>query len=227
MATPAVGPALWEAVDAYIERQLVPADPLLEAALEASDAAGLPPINVAPNQGKLLMLLAKMAGATRILEIGTLGGYSTLWLARALPAEGRLVTLEYAPAHAAVARANFKAAGLDHLIELRVGAALDSLEALAGEGAAPFDFVFIDADKPNNPGYLDGTLRLSRPGTVIICDNVVRDGAILDASSQDRSVQGVRATYERLATDPRLEATAVQTVGAKGHDGFAVAIVRG
>jgi len=226
MALPS-GPALWEAVDNYIERQLVPADPVLEAALAASDAAGLPAINVAPNQGKLLMLLAKMAGATRILEIGTLGGYSTLWLARALPADGRLVTLEYAPAHAAVARASFAAAGVDHLIELRVGAALDSLEALAGEGAAPFDFVFIDADKPNNPGYLDGALRLSRPGTVIVCDNVVRDGAILDASSPDRSVQGVRATYERLAADPRLEATAVQTVGAKGHDGFAVALVRG
>lgn len=216
---------LWTAVDDYIADALVPPDAALDGALAASEAAGLPAINVAPNQGKLLMLLARMAGARRILEIGTLGGYSTIWLSRALPADGRLVTLEQAPAHAAVARRNIAAAGLDGLVEIRVGPALESLAALQGAGEAPFDFVFIDADKPNNPLYLDWALRFARVGTVIVADNVVREGAVIDAAHPDPRVQGVRATYDWFAREPRVSATAVQTVGSKGYDGFAIGLV--
>ncbi|QIB32577.1 O-methyltransferase [Ancylobacter pratisalsi] len=219
------GPALWEAVDAYVGGHLVPPDPALDGALAASEAAGLPAVHVAPNQGKLLMLLARMMGARHILEVGTLGGYSTLWLAKALPADGRLVTLEYEPHHAEVARANIAAAGFSDRVDLRVGPARDSLAALEAEGADPFDFVFIDADKPSNVAYLEAALRLSRVGTVIVADNVVREGAVIDGANADPRVKGVRATYEWLAREPRVDATALQTVGEKGYDGFALALV--
>jgi predicted O-methyltransferase YrrM len=213
----------WQDVDAYIEGRLVPADPALQAALAANAAAGLPAIDVAPTQGKLLNILARMVGARRILEIGTLGGYSTIWLARALPADGRLVTLEAVPRHAAVARENIARAGLGDRVEVRVGAALDSLPGLEG----PFDFIFIDADKPSNPDYLDWALRLSRPGTVIVCDNVIRGGRVADMGNRDPALVGTRALFDRLGDDARLTATAIQTVGAKGWDGFAIALVGG
>ncbi|MGW1144770.1 O-methyltransferase [Streptomyces sp. NPDC002454] len=215
----------WNAVDDYFTSELAPADEALEAALRESDAAGLPQIAVAPNQGKLLQLLARMQGARRILEIGTLGGYSTIWLARALPADGRLITLEHQAAHAEVARRNLARAGLDGVVEVRVGPALDALPVLAEEGGAPFDFVFIDADKVNNPHYLDWAVRLTGPGSVIVCDNVVRDGAVTDADSTDPAVVGTRALVDRVAAHPRLSATAVQTVGTKGYDGFLLARV--
>ncbi|WP_445400741.1 O-methyltransferase [Streptomyces sp. LE64] len=215
----------WNAVDDYFTSALAPADEALEAALRESDAAGLPQIAVAPNQGKLLQLLARMQGARRILEIGTLGGYSTIWLARALPADGRLITLEHQAAHAEVARRNLARAGLDGVVEVRVGPALDALPGLAAEGGAPFDFVFIDADKVNNPHYLDWAVRLTGPGSVIVCDNVVRDGAVTDADSTDPAVVGTRALVDRVAAHPRLSATAVQTVGTKGYDGFLLARV--
>lgn len=211
---------LWSAVDTYFADSLMPADPVLDAALQASRDAGLPAINVAPNQGKLLHLMARMMGARAILEIGTLGAYSTVWLARALPADGRLVTLEADPAHAAVARANITRAGLDGVVSLHEGKALDSLPTLTG----PFDFIFIDADKPNNPHYFDWALKLSRPGSVIIVDNVVRQGKVLDPNAEDK-VQGVRRLAEKLATDTRVNATALQTVGGKGWDGFILAVV--
>ncbi len=215
----------WTAVDRNITDLLVPPDPALDAALQASAAAGLPPHNVSPNQGKLLQLLARVQGARTILEIGTLGGYSTIWLARALPADGRLVTLEADPKHAEVARANIARAGLADVVELCLGRALDTLPRLAAEGRGPFDLIFIDADKPSNPDYLAWALRLSRRGSLIIADNVVRDGAVLDAASGDPSVQGVRCFNELLAAEPRVSATAIQTVGAKGYDGFAIALV--
>ena len=217
--------ARWRAVERYFNQHLVPDDPLLDAVQAAADEAGLPPIQVAPQDGKLLHLLARIRGARRILEIGTLAGYSTIWLARALPAGGRLVTLEFDPAHAAVAAENFERAGLAETIELRVGPALESLAQLDEEGAAPFDLVFIDADKPNNPGYLEFALKLTRPGSVIVGDNVVREGAVIEPASDDPRVQGVRRFTEMLGADPRLEATALQTVGSKGWDGFALAIV--
>lgn len=211
----------WTAVDHYFSQHLMPPDPVLEAALADSDAAGLPQINVAPNQGKLLYLLAQMQGARRILEIGTLGGYSTIWLARALPADGgHVVTLEYSLKHADVARANLTRAGLMDKVDVRVGPALESLPALQAEGVEPFDFVFIDADKPNNTPYFEWALRLTRPGSVIVMDNVVRDGAVIDADSTDPNVKGVRAFVERVAAEPRVTATALQTVGAKGYDGL-------
>jgi predicted O-methyltransferase YrrM len=184
-------------------------------------------INVAPNQGKLLYVLAVAHGARTILEIGTLAGYSTIWLARALPADGRLITLEYEPKHAEVARANIARAGLAAQVEVRVGAALDTLPQLAAEDAGPFDLVFIDADKVNSVAYFNWALKLTRPGSLIIIDNVVRDGKVIDAASRDVSVQGVRALYEALAAEPRVAATAVQTVGSKGYDGLAVAVVLG
>ncbi|HEY2535827.1 MAG TPA: O-methyltransferase [Solirubrobacteraceae bacterium] len=224
--------ARWSAIDRYISDRLLPADPVLEAALADSDAAGLPPIAVTPNQGKLLELLARVQGARTILELGTLGGYSTIWLARALPAGGRLVTLEANPAFAEVARANIARAGVADAVELRVGAALETLPELHAEGTGPFDLIFIDADKQNYPGYFEWSLKLSRPGTVIVGDNVVRDGAILDPEAYDPEhgddlIKGVRRFYELVASEPRVSAsaTAVQTVGAKGHDGFAVMIV--
>ncbi len=213
----------WADIDAYIEdRLLADADPIFARVLKANAAGGLPSIDVSPAQGKLLNLLVTISGARRVLEIGTLGGYSTIWMARALPPGGQLVTLEFSPKHADVARANFAAAGLSGVIELKVGAALESLPHLAG----PFDLVFIDADKPNNPGYLDWALKLSRPGTVIILDNVVREGRVVDAGSSDGSVKGSRAAFDLLNSDPRIDATALQTVGLKGWDGFVLGRVR-
>jgi predicted O-methyltransferase YrrM len=217
---------IWSSVDKYFTDLFVPSDPALNAALADADAAGLPQHNVAPNQGRLLQLLAKICGARTILEIGTLGGYSTIWLARALPAGGRLVTLEANPKHAEVAFANIVRAGLAPVVDLRVGKAVDILPHLAAEGIAPFDLIFIDADKPSNPEYLDWSLKLSRPGTVIIGDNVVRDGAVTDSSSTDPNVQGVRRFLELISSEPRLSATALQTVGSKGYDGIAIAIVQ-
>jgi predicted O-methyltransferase YrrM len=216
----------WSAVDTYLCDRLIPSDAVLETVRRESDEAGLPRISVSPSQGKLLHLIARMQGAQKILEIGTLGGYSTIWLARALPEGGRLITLEANPAHAEVARANIARAGLSHVVDVRVGKALETLPLLAGEGIAPFDLIFIDADKPGNPQYLEWAVRLSRAGTVIICDNVVRDGAIVDAASTDESVIGTRRFFDLMADNPRLSATAIQTVGSKGYDGFSLAIVQ-
>lgn len=212
---------LWTAVDRYIADLLVPPDVALDAALRATADAGMPAIAVSPNQGKLLMLMAQMLGARRILEIGTLGGYSTIWLGRGLAAGGRLITLEADPKHAGVARSNIARAGLGDMVEVRVGKALDTLPHVEG----PFDFIFIDADKVNYPGYLEWAVKLSRSGTVIIADNVVRKGAVIEADSTDANVQGVRRFNEILAADPRLSATAIQTVGSKGYDGFTIARV--
>jgi predicted O-methyltransferase YrrM len=215
----------WAAVDGYITDLLVPPDAGLDAALEASTAAGLPEINVSPAHGKLLHLLARMRGARAILEIGTLGGYSTIWLARGLADGGRLITLEADPRHAEVARGNIAAAGLAGVVEVRVGPALDTLPGVAAAG--PFDLFFIDADKQNNPEYFAWSLRLSRPGSVIVVDNVVRGGAVADASSDDPRVGGTRRLLEMIAAEPRVTATTIQTVGSKGYDGFAVALVTG
>lgn len=215
----------WAAVDRYFSDQLYLSDPVLDAAMAANRAAELPAIDVAPNQGKLLQLLAQLAASRRILEIGTLGGYSTIWLARALPAGGRLITLEFNPKHAEIARANIARAGLAELVEIRIGAALDTLPKLQNESREPFDLIFIDADKPNNSEYVRWAIKLSRPGTLIIVDNVVRDGAVIDATSTDKDVQGARHLFELLANEPRLSATAIQTVGTKGYDGIAFAIV--
>jgi predicted O-methyltransferase YrrM len=217
---------LWIAVDQYIVHSLIPSDPVFEAALRANAAAGLPTIDVAPNQGKLLHLLARMSGVRRILEIGTLGGYSTIWLARALPPDGKLVTLEVDAKHAEVARANIARAGLSSVVEVRLGPALESLAQLVQEGAPPFDFIFIDANKESYPEYLEWSIRLSRPGTAILADNVVREGALIDPHDPDERVQGVRRFIDKIAADPRLDATALQTVGSKGYDGFALAIVK-
>jgi predicted O-methyltransferase YrrM len=216
----------WTAVDRYITESLIPADPALESALKASKKAGLPAIAVAPNQGKFLMILAQAIGARSILEIGSLGGYSTIWLARALPADGKLITLEFDPKHAEVTRANVARAGLANKVEVRIGKALETLPELALEGLNPFDLVFIDADKENYPGYLEWALQLSRPGTLIIGDNVVRDGKVIDPSNDDPAIQGVRRMNEIIASEPRLVATAIQTVGSKGYDGFMIGIVR-
>jgi predicted O-methyltransferase YrrM len=217
----------WTAVDRYLDDVLVGHDAALEAALRASAEAGLPPISVAPTQGKLLNLLARLRGARAILEIGTLGGYSTIWLARALPVDGHLITLEIDAKHAEVARANLARAGLQSRVEVRVGRALDSLSQLGAEGAGPFDLFFIDADKPNIPAYFNWALRLARPGSLIVVDNVVRGGAVIEAGSSDPSVQGVRKLNELMASEPRVSATAIQTVGSKGYDGFALALVTG
>jgi predicted O-methyltransferase YrrM len=216
---------LWSEIDRYIVRHFVATDPALEAALEASDAAGLPQINVAPNQGKLLQLLARSIGARTILEIGTLGGYSTIWLARALPAAGRLVTIEANAKFAAVARANIARAGLADRVEIRIGAALDTLPKLATEGAGPFDLVFIDADKENNADYFRWAVKLARRGSLIVVDNVVREGGVVDAARKDAHIEGVRRFYEAAAVEPRASITAIQTVGSKGHDGLAIALV--
>ena len=215
----------WAHVDDYLCRTLVPEDAALTQALAASAAAGLPSIQVAPNQGRLLQLLARALGARSILELGTLGGYSTLWLARGLNPGGRLVTLEAEPRHADVAEANFARAGLSGVITLRRGPALETLPRLASERAGPFDLVFIDADKPSLPDYFTWCLRLSRPGTVIVVDNVVRDGEVGDATSADPSVQGVQRMNALIAAEPRVSATAIQTVGSKGYDGFAFVLV--
>ncbi|KPI14440.1 O-methyltransferase family 3 [Actinobacteria bacterium OK074] len=219
------GSQLWDDVDAYFSTLLAPHDEALTAALRDSDAAGLPSINVAPTAGKLLNLLARIQGARSILEIGTLGGYSTIWLGRALPADGRLITLEYSPRHAEVARGNLARAGLDKQVEVRVGPALDSLAQLAEEDAGPFDLVFIDADKANNPHYVEWSLKLARPGSLIVLDNVVRGGRVGDPANRDPDVVGTRAALELFATHPKLDATAIQTVGSKGYDGFALARV--
>jgi predicted O-methyltransferase YrrM len=217
--------ALWTAVDQYIADMLVPTDPALDAAIEDSKAAGLPAIAVTPAQGKLLHLLARLQGARRILEIGTLGGYSTIWLARALPEGGRLVTLEVNPEYSKIAQANISRAGLDSVVHLRLGAALDSLPQMAAEGAGAFDFIFIDADKKNIPQYFEFARKLSRPGSLIIVDNVVRDGRVIDAKSHDPDIQGIRRFNQMLAGAQGVCATALQTVGAKGHDGFAFVLV--
>ncbi|MBN1201115.1 MAG: O-methyltransferase [Anaerolineae bacterium] len=217
----------WSAVDRYFLDLFTLSDPALEAALRASEAAGLPPHSVSPSQGKLLMLLALMQQARTILEIGTLGGYSTIWLARALPAGGRLITLEVNPAYADVAEANIARAGFADVVDLRLGKALETLPQLAAEGHGPFDLIFIDADKRDNPGYLAWALKLSRPGSLLVADNIVRNGAVIDAASSDPSAQGVRHFNELLAAESRVSATAIQTVGSKGYDGFILALVLG
>jgi predicted O-methyltransferase YrrM len=216
---------LWTAVDQYINATLIPSDPVLEAAVHASTKAGLPSIQVSPPQGKLLHLLARSLGARNILEIGTLGGYSTIWLARALASGGRLLTLEADSKHAEVARANFARADLTETIELRLGPALDTLPQVAAEGRGPYDLIFIDANKSTMAEYFDWALKLSRRGSVIVADNVIRDGAVIDPASRDADVQGVRRFNERIAAEPRVSATEIQTVGRKGYDGFALVLV--
>lgn len=217
--------AQWNAVDEYISNLLVPSDPILDATIQSTIDADLPKINVAPNQGKLLHMLAQIQGARRILEIGTLAGYSTIWLARALPADGKLITLEANLKHAEVACGNINRAGLSNLVEVRVGAALDTLPQLEIGGQAPFDLVFIDADKANNPDYFTWALKLTQRGSVIIVDNVIRNGAVIDADSTDPNVQGIRKFNALLAAEPRVKATEIQTVGSKGYDGLAIALV--
>jgi predicted O-methyltransferase YrrM len=216
----------WTAVDQYIQDLLIPADPALDAAREASAAAGLPSISVSPAQGRLLFLLAQFHGARNILELGTLGGYSTICLARAVPSGGRVTTLEVDPKHAEVARRSFAAAGLDAVIDLRLGPALETMPRLAAEGRAPFDMFFIDADKPNIPLYFEWALKLSCPGAMILVDNVVREGALADSASEDQSVQGVRRFHAKLADEVRVTATTIQTVGVKGYDGFTLVRVK-
>lgn len=216
---------LWGRVDDYIVDRLVDEDAALADALRANAAGGLRPIDVSAAQGKFLHLLVRMSGARRVLEVGTLGAYSTIWMAKALPAGGSIVTLEYEPHHADVARKNIARAGYADRIEVRVGAAAETLPVLAAEKPQPFDFVFIDADKPNNTIYLDWAIKLGRPGTVIVLDNVVRDGQVANAESRDPNVLGSRGAFELIAANPRLSATALQTVGAKGYDGFAVMIL--
>ena len=216
---------LWSVVDDYIVEKVVPPDSVLTTVLENNAAAGLPPHDVSPAQGKFLNLITRLVGARRVLEIGTLGAYSTTWLARALPEGGTVVTLESNPHHAAVARKNIQHANLAAIIDLRVGPALETLATLHANRIDPFDLVFIDADKQNNPAYLSWGLKLSRPGTVIIADNVVRQGDLADAGSADPRIQGVRTFFDMLSTNPCLSATALQTVGAKGWDGFAIAVV--
>jgi predicted O-methyltransferase YrrM len=218
---------LWTDVERYITESLLPADPVLDAAIEASAAAGLPPINVTATQGRLLWILARVQGARRILEIGTLGGYSAIWLGRALPAGGRMISLEVNPRSARVARANIKRAGLGRLVEVRVGRALGILPKLESEGAGPFDLSFIDADKSNNPEYFRWAVKLSRVGSLIIVDNVVREGGVIDSASRDPDVQGVRRLNEVIREEPRVSATTIQTVSNKGYDGFTVALVVG
>ncbi|CAM5562039.1 MULTISPECIES: O-methyltransferase [Streptomyces] len=220
-------PQIWDTVDAYFSARLCPDDEPLRAALRDSEAAGLPQISVTAPQGKFLRLLAEIQGARTILEIGTLGGYSTIWLARALPEDGRLISLEYSPKHAEIATRNVARAGLEKIVEVRVGAALESLPQLADENPPPFDLVFIDADKANNAHYVEWALRLTRAGSLIIVDNVVRGGRIADAGSDAPDVQGTRAAVELIAAHPRLSGTAIQTVGPKGYDGFALARVLG
>lgn len=216
---------LWGRVDDYIVDKLVDEDAVLAETLRTNAASGLRPIDVSAAQGKFLNLLVRVTGARRILEIGTLGAYSTIWMARAMPAGGQLVTLEYEPLHAEVARRNIERAGLADRVTVHVGAAADTLPRLAAGNPEPFDLVFIDADKPSNPIYLDWAIKLGRPGTVIVLDNVVRDGHLIDAESRDANVIGSRAAFDLIAADPRLSATALQTVGAKGYDGFAMMVI--
>lgn len=216
---------LWKTVDDHLEALLVPSDPVLVAALRKSAAAGLPPIQVSPMQGRFLHVLARSIGARRVLEVGTLGAYSTIWLARALPPGGHLVTLESNPRHVEVARHNLERAGLLSLVEIRAGPALESLPRLREEGAGLFDLAFIDADKPNTAEYFEWAVRLSRPGGVIVVDNVVRKGELADETSRDPNVQGMHRFLRQLAADPRVVGSVVQTVGAKGYDGFAFVLV--
>lgn len=216
---------LWTSVDGYLSGLLAPADPALTAALESSTQAGLPEIQVSTVQGKLLHILARAQGARRILEIGTLGGYSTIWLARALPSDGKLLSLEADPKHAEVARANVARAGLSQIVDIRVGRALETLPTIASENPERFDLIFIDADKPSIPEYFAWSLKLARKGSFILVDNVVREGAVIDAKSPDANVQGVRRFFDLLAAEKRVTATAIQTVGTKGYDGLAIALV--
>jgi len=218
--------SLWNEVDQYVTEKLIPYDAILEEALANNRKEGLPSYDVTPSQGKLLNLFVQMQGARRILEIGTLGGYSTIWMARALPPEGRLVTIEVDLLHAEVARVNLALAQQDHKVELRVGDAREQLALLEEERTEPFDLIFIDADKPNNPHYLQWALRFSRPGTVIIGDNVIRDGEVVNEHSVDPRVLGVRTFFDMLAEEPRVTAAAIQTVGSKGYDGFVIGIVQ-
>ncbi|WP_078382225.1 O-methyltransferase [Sutcliffiella halmapala] len=218
--------SLWNDVDTYFSSKLQESDPMMDSILKANTEAGLPAIDVSPNQGKLLYLLAKMKAAKNILEIGTLGGYSTVWLARALPEDGHVVTLEFSEKHANVANENIKKAGFENKIDIIVGPALETLPTLEKKGFSSFDFIFIDADKPNNPNYLKWALELSRPGTVIIADNVVRNGSVIDADTQDQSVNGIRQFIDLLAEESRIDSTAIQTVGSKGYDGFVLGIVK-
>jgi len=215
----------WTAVDRYFAEALVGADPALDAALETSAAAGLPAINVSPTQGKLLYILARLLGARAILEIGTLGGYSAIWMARALKPGGRLITLEADQAHADLARANVARAGLRDVVDVRVGKALESLPIVAADGTGPFDLIFIDADKANTSAYFTWALKLARVGALIIVDNVVRKGAVADAATRDPDVQGMRRFIEMAGAEPRVDATAIQTVGSKGYDGFSIVLV--
>jgi predicted O-methyltransferase YrrM len=213
---------IWNRVDAYLTQKTGEDDAALVGALKRCTDAGMPAINISPPQGKLLMLLAQMQQARRVLEIGTLGGYSTIWLARGLSAHGRVVTLELDAKHAEVARGNIAAAGLAAQVDVRTGRALDLLPVLEQERQEPFDLVFIDADKPSNPEYLAWALKLTHPGSVIICDNVVRDGRVTEQDSQDASIIGTRRLFDAIAAEPRLCATAIQTVGGKGYDGLAI-----
>ena len=215
----------WTEVDQYFSGKLLPNDAVLESALETSATAGLPAISVSPNQGKFLQILAQIAGARSVLEIGTLGGYSTIWLARGLGAGGRIITLEVDANHAKVAELNVLRAGFQDVVEVRVGNALETLPQLAAEGHGPFDLIFIDADKQNNSTYFEWSLKLSRPGTLIVVDNVVRDGAVTDPESSDSSVQGVRRFIDLLGGESRASGTVIQTVGIKGYDGFAIVLV--
>lgn len=225
MSQPQPDQALWSAVDDYLSDLLLPPDAGLQGALAASAAAGLPAINVSANQGKFIHLLARMIAAKRILEIGTLGGYSTIWLARALPADGRLITLERDSRNASVARANIAEAGLAEVVDVRVGNALEWLPRLVDEEAGPFDLTFIDADKPNTIPYFEFALRLSRPGSLIIVDNVIREGQVINVESSSGTVQAVRRFLEYLANEPRVSPVALQTVGSKGYDGLAITLV--
>lgn len=216
---------LWGRVDDYIVDRLVNEDDALKAALAANAAAALPAMDVSAAQGKFLNLMVRITGAKRVLELGTLGGYSTIWMAKALPANGRLVTLEYDPKHAEVARKNIDCSGIGDKVTIHVGAAVDTLPVVAAQNPEPFDFIFIDADKPSNPIYLDWAIKLGRPGTVIILDNVIRDGKVLDPDNTDPRIIGTRAAYDIIGSHPRLSATALQTVGSKGWDGFAIMVV--
>lgn len=216
---------MWATIDNLFEQKLLDHDPALDAALENSEKAELPPISVSASHGKMLQLLARIRGASSILELGTLGGYSTIWLARGLSNGGQLVSLEASEKHADVARKNIEHAGLSEKVEIIIGPALDSLPTLVDDDRAPFDLVFIDADKPNNPAYIDWALKLTRPGSVIIVDNVVRGGRIIEPNNDDASVQGTLAVFDLVENEPRLDATAIQTVGAKGYDGMLIALV--
>ncbi|MEH6942753.1 O-methyltransferase [Bacillus sp. JJ722] len=217
---------MWNDVDLYFSTKLHSTDPIMDSILKTNSEANLPAIDVSPNQGKLLCLLAKLKGAKNILEIGTLGGYSSVWLGRALPEDGRLITLEFNSKHAKVAEDNIRNSGLENKIEVIVGPALESLPTLKDKGFSSFDFIFIDADKPNNPHYLKWALEYSKPGTVIIGDNVVRSGKVIDANSEDLNIQGVRQFIDLLSEESRIDSTAIQTVGSKGYDGFVLGVVK-